>query len=272
MKCYNYIIGLPTLKILWKRLDKKLTVNHAQQGFSAKPEVSKSQVSSQGKEEEYLYCPWQNTFPCSVSMKKRGVVTAQGVLLQAVVYVWTVKTRRDLVGWVVRKRDAPRWNVWLSKGMVKSSVIAVIVAFQTTFTPLDSQSAPPSSPITQPAQVYVQTCTGAASTSTGNTTSATVLKQSPNTRVTPLEAYLRVQGRRIQAPVVDGNCLFRSLSYQLTWTQDRHIDVRSLAVRVQNFYGVPVSTAVKTLTSNTPWQCDASHWQRPMFLLFWPRW
>ena len=49
-----------------------------------------------------------------------------------------------------------------------------------------------------------------------------------------LETYLRGQGRQIEKSAGDGNCLFRSLSFQLTGKQDEHISVRTLTVRFEN--------------------------------------
>ena len=48
------------------------------------------------------------------------------------------------------------------------------------------------------------------------------------------DMYLRSQGRKIEISMGDGNCLFRSFSFQLTGIQNEHISVRTLAVRFQN--------------------------------------
>ena len=46
--------------------------------------------------------------------------------------------------------------------------------------------------------------------------------------------YLQLQGRKTKETLGDGNCLFRSFSYQLVGTEDEHITVRTLSVRFQN--------------------------------------
>ena len=51
---------------------------------------------------------------------------------------------------------------------------------------------------------------------------------------TSLDTYLRSQDRRIEVSTGDGNCLFRSLAFQLTGKQDEHISVRTLTVRFEN--------------------------------------
>ena len=49
-----------------------------------------------------------------------------------------------------------------------------------------------------------------------------------------IATYLRRQGRRLEVSRGDGNCLFRSFSFQLTGNQDNHISVRTLLLRFEN--------------------------------------
>ena len=75
---------------------------------------------------------------------------------------------------------------------------------------------------------------------TSTTTSATSLSYPSQVKSTSfmrslgLDSYLQSQGRKVSASVGDGNCLFRSLSYQLVGTEDEHISVRTLAARFEN--------------------------------------
>ena len=49
-----------------------------------------------------------------------------------------------------------------------------------------------------------------------------------------IATYLRRQGWRLEVSRGDGNCIFRSFSFQLTGNQDNHISVRTLLLRFEN--------------------------------------
>ena len=54
-----------------------------------------------------------------------------------------------------------------------------------------------------------------------------------------LSPFLHQQGRSIERVLGDGNCLFRSLSHQLTGTQDHHLILRKTITKFeQSYYGM----------------------------------
>ena len=50
--------------------------------------------------------------------------------------------------------------------------------------------------------------------------------------------FLQKQGRTVERALGDGNCLFRSLSLQLTGTQDHHIKLRKVIAKFEQTEGV----------------------------------
>ena len=55
-----------------------------------------------------------------------------------------------------------------------------------------------------------------------------------STPLSCLQSYLEQQGRQVRRSRGDGNCLFRSFSFQLLGTEEEHIAVCTLAIRFQN--------------------------------------
>ena len=107
--------------------------------------------------------------------------------------------------------------------------ISTFLPFQTTSKLPDSLSAPLPPALTPHTQVndIVQTSDGLR-----HTRASTTYIKGDEPPTASLGTYLRRQGRRIEPSKGDGNCLFRTFSYQLTGTQDEHLALRTIAVRV----------------------------------------
>ena len=109
--------------------------------------------------------------------------------------------------------------------------ISTFLSFQTTSKLPDSLSAPLPPALTPHTQVndIVQTSDGLR-----HTRASTTYIKGDEPPTASLGTYLRRQGQRIEPSAGDGNYLFRTFSYQLTGTQDEHLALRTIAVRVQN--------------------------------------
>ena len=80
-----------------------------------------------------------------------------------------------------------------------------------------------------------------------------------------LSPFLHQQGRSIERVLGDGNCLFRSLSHQLTGTQDHHLILRKTITKFeQSYYGMfqqlhntinrtPFSSHIKNMKKTCIW-------------------
>ena len=60
----------------------------------------------------------------------------------------------------------------------------------------------------------------------------------PKSGYAVLLPFLQKQGRTVERALGDGNCLFRSLSLQLTGTQDHHIKLRKAIAKFEQTEGV----------------------------------
>ena len=64
------------------------------------------------------------------------------------------------------------------------------------------------------------------------------IRQRMRVRTAVLLPFLQKQGRTVERALGDGNCLFRSLSLQLTGTQDHHIKLRKAIAKFEQTEGV----------------------------------
>ena len=77
-----------------------------------------------------------------------------------------------------------------------------------------------------------------------------------------IATYLERQGRRRQVSRGDGNCLFRSFSFQLTGNQDNHISVRTLLLRFENLNRSEFQPYLTPINCSTMAE-HVSHVQKP---------
>ena len=82
------------------------------------------------------------------------------------------------------------------------------------------------------------------------------------TPLSSLQSYLEQQGGKVWRSHGDGNCLFRSFSFQLLGTEEEHIAVRTLAIRFQNLNKSAFTPYVTAINKPTMTQ-HIAHVQQP---------